>query len=255
MALRALLWDVDGTLAETERDGHRCAFNRAFAEAGLPISWDQNTYGRWLHISGGHERIRAQLEALEGTPPDRQRVAALQAAKQGHYQRLLAEGDLQLRPGVADLLQEAHRAGLVQLIVTTSGREAVQALMTHVLGSLEAVFLFWVCGEDVRHKKPHPEAYQRACERLRVEGHINACDQLLVLEDSANGLAAAQAAGLPALLTLSHYGAQDRQAGWSAASAVVSELGAAAEVLKGPACQQGQITLSYLQLLQRCSRS
>lgn len=253
MGLRALLWDVDGTLAETERDGHRRAFNRAFADAGLSICWDQDSYARWLGISGGHERIRAQLEAVEGTPPAPQRVAALQAAKQRHYQQLLAAGDLQLRPGVADLLQEAHRAGLAQVIVTTSGRQAVQALMDHLLGPLAQVFLFWVCGEDVRHKKPDPEAYRLACERLGNGGHIQSPDQLLVLEDSGHGLRAAGAAGLPTLLTLSHYGARDSQADWGAASAVVSQLGPGARVLQGPPCHQGQITLSYLQALQRRS--
>jgi HAD superfamily hydrolase (TIGR01509 family) len=255
VALRALLWDVDGTLAETERDGHRRSFNRAFADAGLPIRWDRDSYARWLRISGGHERIRAQLEVLEGMSPDPQRVAALQAAKQRHYQQLLAEGALQLRPGVADLLQEAQRANLVQVIVTTSGRRAVQALMDHLLGPLEQVFLFWVCGEDVRHKKPHPEAYRLAYDRLCDGGHVRAPDQLLVLEDSAHGLTAAGAAGLPCVLTLSEYGARDQQTDWGAASAVVSELGPAAQVLQGPPCHQGQITLSYLQLLQRCSRS
>ena len=253
VGLRALLWDVDGTLAETERDGHRRAFNRAFAEAGLPVQWDRDSYGRWLGISGGHERIRAQLEALEGPSPAPQRVAALQAAKQRHYQQLLAEGGLQLRPGVADLLREAQRAELVQVIVTTSGRGAVQALMDHLLGPLEQVFLFWVCGEDVHQKKPHPEAYRLAFDRLCDGGHLSTPDQLLVLEDSAHGLSAAAAAGLPCVLTLSHYGARDSQTGWGAASAVVSELGPAAQVLQGPPCHQGQITLSYLQLLQRRS--
>lgn len=254
MALRALLWDVDGTLAETERDGHRVAFNRAFAGAGLPVCWDQDTYARWLRISGGHERIQAQLALLEGTPPEPQRVADLQAAKQHHYRQLLAGGALQLRAGVADLLQEAHRAGVVQVIVTTSGRQAVQGLVDHLLGPLAQAFAFWVCGEDVRHKKPHPEAYGLALERLRDQGHVSGADELLVIEDSAQGLSAARSAGLPCLLTLSHYGRGDHQLDWGHATAVVSELGSAGQVLQGPPCQQGQITLSYLQALLRPSR-
>jgi hypothetical protein len=254
VALRALLWDVDGTLAETERDGHRVAFNRAFAGADLPVCWDQDSYARWLGISGGHERIQAQLALLEGTPPEPQRVADLQTAKQHHYQQLLAGGALQLRPGVADLLQEAHRAGVVQAIVTTSGRQAVQGLVDHLLGPLNQAFAFWVCGEDVRHKKPDPEAYGLAYERLSREGHVSAADELLVIEDSAHGLSAARSAGLPCLLTLSHYGGSDRQLDWGTARAVVSELGPAAQVLQGPPCHQGQITLSYLQALLRPAR-
>ena len=249
MALRALLWDVDGTLAETERDGHRRAFNRAFAEAGLPVHWDAQTYGRWLGISGGYERIQAQLVALEGSAPEPQRVAALQAAKQAHYSDLLAAGGLQLRPGVAALLQEARQAGLTQAIVTTSARSAVRALMDHLLGPLETAFAFWVCGDDVRRKKPDPEAYALAVEHLHERGLVDAPHELLVLEDSANGLAAAGAAGLSCLLTLSHYTSPDACGGWDGASAVVSGLGPGATVLQGPPCHEGSITLSYLQAL------
>lgn len=247
MVLRALLWDVDGTLAETERDGHRLAFNRAFAQAGLPIVWDPICYGRWLGISGGHERIAAQLLELEGAVPDPARVTALQAAKQIHYRQLLGSGALQLRPGVAELLQEAYQAGLVQAIVTTSGRSAVQGLMDQLPASLAAVFSFWICGEDVRCKKPDPEAYDQALRRLLRQGSVSDTEQVLVIEDSAAGLRAAVGAGLPCLLTLSHYGADSSRPDWPAARAVVSELGPAVRVLKGPPCSGESIALTYLQ--------
>ena len=129
MPLEALLWDVDGTIAETERDGHRPAFNAAFAEAGLPWQWDLDTYGRLLAISGGHERISAFLAEVEGSAPDPERVQALQRRKQQHYRGLLGEGRVELRPGVVRLMRQAAAAGLAQAIVTTSGREAVAALM------------------------------------------------------------------------------------------------------------------------------
>lgn len=249
--LRALLWDVDGTLAETERDGHRPAFNRAFAEAGLPLHWDPQTYGRWLAISGGRERIAAQLLELEGDKPQPQRVEALQAAKQDHYRSLVRQGALQLRPGVADLLCEAHQAGLCQVIVTTSGRAAINALMAHLLGPLQQVFHFWVCGDDVSRKKPHPEAYAQAVQRLLAEGLINDSAEVLVIEDSDNGLQAALGAGLACLVSCSHYGSQESLANRDRAAAVVSQLGPRARVLHGPACQGEQITLSYLQSLVR----
>ena len=128
---QALLWDVDGTLAETELDGHRCAFNRAFAEAGLPWHWDVELYQRLVRISGGRERIRAFLSEVEGTPPDPERVERLQSAKQRHYNALVAAGELRLRPGVERLMRSAAEQGLRQAIVTTSSRSAVP-------GSVEA---------------------------------------------------------------------------------------------------------------------
>lgn len=253
MVLRALLWDVDGTLAETERDGHRLAFNRAFADAGVPVCWSVEGYATWLAISGGRERIAAQLQALEGPPPSEQRVVTLQQAKQGHYRQLVAAGELALRPGVAALLEAAHGAGLAQVIVTTSARSAVTALAQQLLGPLATVFAFWICGDDVARKKPDPEAYNRATTMLLERGLAQHRGELLVIEDSRNGLEAARAAGLACLLTASHYGQgewQDQPPGAEAA-ALVSDLGDGGRVLQGPACQDEGITLSYLQALLR----
>ncbi|MCP9927571.1 HAD-IA family hydrolase [Cyanobium sp. CH-040] len=244
MALRALLWDVDGTLAETERDGHRLAFNRAFAEYGVPLHWEAEEYGHWLAISGGRERIRAALVALEDAEPDPRRVEALQACKQRHYAELMAAGSLGLRPGVAALIGAAAAAGLRQAIVTTSGRAAVQALAERLLGSLAEAFDLWVCGDDVARKKPDPEAYVLALRGLALEGGA-----ALAIEDSPAGLAAATAAGLPCLLTLSHYGGLEPLERFAAARAVVSALGGEGRVLRGPACPAEGITLSYLQHL------
>jgi HAD superfamily hydrolase (TIGR01509 family) len=242
--LGALLWDVDGTLAETERDGHRCAFNRAFAEVGLPLQWDEATYGRWLAVSGGHERIRAALTELEGREPQLERVAALQACKQRHYAALVEAGELQLRPGVAGLIAAAAAAGLPQAIVTTSGRVAVRSLVDRLLPDLADAFAFWVCGEDVQRKKPDPQAYRRAAEQLQLDPQ-----RLLVLEDSTAGLAAATGAGLACLLTVSHYGCALPLQCFATARAVVSGLGAEDRVLRGPACATAPGTLSYLQHL------
>ena len=244
MALRALLWDVDGTLAETERDGHRRAFNRAFAEQVVPLHWDAEGYGAWLAIAGGRERIRAALRDLEGSDPDPARVEVLQACKQRHYAVLMAAGGLTLRPGVAELIASAAAAGVRQAIVTTSGRAAVEALAERLLGGLAGAFELWVCGDDVARKKPDPEAYAQALERL---GLVAA--EALAIEDSPAGLAAATGAHIPCLLTLSHYGRDEPLARFTAARAVLTGLGAGERVLRGPACPQGRITLSYLQAL------
>ena len=125
----AVLWDVDGTLAETELQGHRRAFNRAFAEAGLPYRWDPSLYLQLLAISGGRERLRHFLTQVHGASPSSDQVEALQASKTRHYTALVAAGELQLRPGVRRLMAELAAAGVVQALVTTSGRRAVQALL------------------------------------------------------------------------------------------------------------------------------
>jgi HAD superfamily hydrolase (TIGR01509 family) len=248
MPLQALLWDVDGTLAETERDGHRLAFNRAFADTGIPLHWDADRYGELLAISGGRERITAALEAAGGGPADPGLVADLQARKQRHYAALVADGELRLRPGVAELIAEASAARLVQAIVTTSGRPAVAALADHLLAGLAGCFRLWVCGDDVARKKPDPEAYLCALHQLGLPAEV-----ALALEDSGHGLEAADRAGVACLLTPSHYGHAEPPERFLPARAVVSQLGAGAVVLRGPACQGQRITLSYLQDLLEAS--
>jgi HAD superfamily hydrolase (TIGR01509 family) len=241
----ALLWDVDGTLAETELDGHRLAFNRAFAEAELPWHWDRRTYLDLLCISGGRERMAHYLEQMEGRVPTADRLEALQAAKQRHYAALLNGGALRLRPGVKRLVLAAAQAGVAQAIVTTSSRRAVTALVQRLL-PLEA-FAFWVCGEDVAHKKPHPEAYRQALAHLGCGPQ-----QVLAIEDSANGVAAARAAAIPVLATRSASSADEPEAAFAAAAAVSDGLGEPDQpcrLLRGPACPGGWITLSYLQQL------
>jgi HAD superfamily hydrolase (TIGR01509 family) len=171
-------------------------------------------------------------------------VAELQARKQDHYGALVAAGELRLRPGVAELIAAAGSAGLSQVIVTTSGRAAVAALAEHLLEGLCQHFAFWVCGEDVACKKPDPEAYRLALQQLGYPAST-----VLALEDSGNGVAAAASAGLACLLTLSHYGSAEPPQRFARARAVVDQLGAGVAVLRGPACQGGQITLSYVQAL------
>lgn len=254
-ALSALLWDVDGTLAETEFEGHRVAFNRSFEAAGLPWRWDRPTYGRLLAVGGGHERITAFLRQVEGRTPERGRVEELQRCKQAFYAELVQQGGLALRPGVARLVEDAAAAGLRQGIVTTSGRSAVQALLEGAPAALGRAFEFWVCGDDVARKKPDPEAYRLALGRLGV-AEAGAGDEavagVLVLEDSPAGLAAATGAGLPCLVCLSAATREEPAARFSAARAVVESLeepGATVVVRRGPPCPEGQVTLSWLERL------
>ncbi len=246
--LRALLWDVDGTLAETELEGHRLAFNRAFADLGLPWHWDTETYLKLLAISGGRERLAAFLTQAEaGKEPLPSLLDALVTAKQAHYARLVAAGELGLRPGVARLIREARDAGLTQAIVTTSSRQAVEALANGVLGELRQAFGFWICGEDVTAKKPDPQAYRLALARLG-----SGAERLLALEDSGNGLAAASGAGLACLVSLSQPSARESPACFADARAVVDSLGDEARpltLLQGPACPEGRVSLAWLEML------
>ncbi len=209
MPLQALLWDVDGTLAESERDGHRVAFNRAFEDAGLPWRWDPAHYGALLRITGGRERLLHDM-ALRGDAPaladERLALAAeLHRRKNAHYAEIVSAGQIPLREGVMALIEEAAAAGLKQGIATTTSRANLQALLQHHLGpGWASVFSATVCGEDVAAKKPDPEVYQRALASLGVS-FVDA----LALEDSPGGVAAARAARVPVIVTRSAYFAED----------------------------------------------
>jgi HAD superfamily hydrolase (TIGR01509 family) len=248
--LEALLWDVDGTLAETEFDGHRHGFNLAFQEAGLPWHWDPETYRGLLAVSGGRERLAAYRHQQGEAPWPRERLETLMAAKQRHYVSLVAAGGLALRPGVAPLIAEAQAAGIPQAIVTTSSRSAVAALLGALAPSLSGAFAFWVCGEDVARKKPDPQGYQRALDQLELSPGA-----VVVLEDSVAGLTAATAADLPCLVTLSDLSRREPVSEFLAAAAVVDNLEPASgpvQVQQGPACDQTRVTLAYLhKLLER----
>ncbi|MFM7267531.1 MAG: HAD-IA family hydrolase [Cyanobium sp.] len=245
--LQALLWDVDGTLAETERNGHLPAFNAAFTDLGLPWRWDPATYAALLRITGGRERMAAWLEQTTAAAVDPALLDALVASKKHHYGERLRGGSIALRPGVARLLEEAAAIGLPQLIVTTSSRAAVVALLQGSLAPHAHAFGGWISGDDVQRKKPDPEGYRMALARLGL-----AADHILVVEDSPQGLAAAVAAGLPTLVTLSEVSRAEPLECFEQARAVVNHLGTTAdplEVLQGPACPQGQVTLSWLEQL------
>ena len=207
--MKALLWDVDGTLAETEHDGHRVAFNLAFEAAGLPWRWDETHYGRLLAVAGGRERLMHDMNTRSDAPPLAQQrdelARELHQSKNTFYAGLVARGQVPLRPGVAELMQEAREQGVHQAITTTTSRSNLDALMQVHLGPDWARgFAAVVCGEDVQRKKPDPEVFLRALQLLGI-GPLEA----LALEDSPGGAAAARAAQVPVLVTLSRYFARD----------------------------------------------
>ena len=209
MDLQALIFDVDGTLADTERDGHLPAFNAAFAELGLPWHWSAERYGELLAVTGGKERIRHFATTDDPgflTRPDAdETIRRLHAAKTRHYVRLVAQGAVSLRPGVAELIADARRQGARLAIATTTTADNVSALLASCLGP-QATSWFEVigAGDVVPAKKPAPDIYLWVLERLALPPA--AC---LAIEDSANGLRSAVAAGLPTLITVSAYTARD----------------------------------------------
>lgn len=219
--LKALIFDVDGTLADTERDGHRVAFNAAFREAGLPWTWDVATYGELLAVSGGKERVahyaRQAAPALAARPDFDAFLRKLHTLKTGHYVRLVASGAIPLRPGVANLIREARKAGLKLAIASTTSPENVAALLRASLAhDAEKWFDVIGAGDVVPAKKPAPDIYFWVIERLGVPAA--AC---LAVEDSANGVKAACAAGVAPLVTENDY---TRGQDFSGALAVLPDL-------------------------------
>lgn len=203
--LKALIFDVDGTLAETERDGHRTAFNRAFKQAGLDWVWDVSLYGELLSITGGKERMLYYLQHSHHTPVEKRQIkraiADIHARKTELYTRKLKSGNMALRPGVERLINEARQQGLLLAIATTSSYDNVTALLTATLGT-SALDWFTViaAGDVVSQKKPAPDIYLYCLQQMGLDAA-----QCLAVEDSANGLQAAQSAGLVTLVTPSFY--------------------------------------------------
>ncbi len=224
--MSALIFDCDGVLADTERFGHLPAFNRTFAEFGLPVRWSEEDYGEKLRIGGGKERMASlltpELVREAGLPADdegqRAAIAEWHARKTAIYTGMVAEGALPARPGVARLIGEALDAGWTLAVASTSAEPSVRAVLDHVAGPDDAArFAVVLAGDVVPRKKPAPDVYELALERLGV-----GAGEALVVEDSRNGLEAAVGAGLRCLVTVNGYTADED---FGEAALVVTSLG------------------------------
>lgn len=203
--IRAVLWDVDGTLAETERDGHLVAFNQAFEALKVPWRWSETRYGELLAVAGGRERLLHDMQSQERAPADprerRSLAERVHRLKNEYYARIVAGGGLPLRDGVRELMLDCERAGCRMGIVTTTSRSNVEALLeTHLGQGWESAFAAVVCAEGAPIKKPDPQAYRVALDTLRL-----ASQEAVAMEDAPAGVAAAQAAGVPVIITRSYY--------------------------------------------------
>jgi HAD superfamily hydrolase (TIGR01509 family) len=231
--LKALIFDVDGTLADTERDGHRPAFNRAFAEAGLDWNWSVELYGELLCVTGGKERILYYMDRHRPRLPSgdvSKFVAELHAAKTRHYVRLLEEGGIPLRPGVKRLLGEAKDKGLKLAIATTTTPANVTALLEANLPGGTSWFDAIGAGDIVPAKKPAPDIYRHVLRELALGP-----ESCLAIEDSAQGLGAALGAGVATLVTVNGYTANQNFAGARLVLDQLGEPGAPFKVLAGEA--------------------
>ena len=216
--LKAVFWDVDGTIADTELCGHRVAFNLAFEDFGLDWYWNEITYLNLLKISGGLNRIIHFRNQIHSEITD-EVCAKVQLRKRFHYKELVLAGKIKVRDGVLRLIDELANLEIKQFIVTTSGRESLEPFLFSSLKSHIKYFSSVITYEDVTNHKPAPDAYQLATKRSKIPP-INT----IAIEDSTIGVQAAIAANINCLLTLAPWSNNDKNIS-KTANACVNSLG------------------------------
>lgn len=246
--LKALIFDVDGTLADNEHNGHRVAFNLAFQEAGLDWNWDEALYDQLLEVFGGKERIRYFIEDFAPgfkTPEHLDGfILELHQLKTARYLDLLRSGSIPLRPGVERLIREARDAGLKLAIASTTTIDNAIALLTTSLGEQSTEWFDVIaCGDVVARKKPAPDIYLYTLKRLG--GDAREC---IVLEDTEAGLRSAMDAGLTTVITVN---SATRNQDFSGAALVVDQLGEPDEGFEVLSGNPGDATFVDLALLRR----
>ena len=219
--LKALIFDCDGVLVDTERDAHRPGFNRAFAEHGIDAEWSVELYAKLLLTAGGKERMVVYFdefgwpEGSDTVEAKKELILALHQTKTGITSDIVAE--LPVRPGVLRIIDEARAAGVRLGVCTTSNPKFIDAVLDLFGAERKAAFEFVHAGDVVAKKKPAPDIYLLALETLGLPA-----SECVVVEDSRNGLLAATGAGIATLVTKSTYTAEED---FTEAARVVSELG------------------------------
>ncbi|HEX7972918.1 MAG TPA: HAD-IA family hydrolase [Anaerolineales bacterium] len=201
--IKAIFFDQDGVIIDTERDGHRVAFNETFKEMGFDVNWDEAYYHELLQVGGGKERMKHHLHTrgfgkeVEPEAED-QLIQAMHKRKTSLFIELIESGKLPLRPGIHRFMEEGMQAGLILAVCTTSNERAAQAIAYNILKDIH--FDFVLAGDIVSKKKPSPEIYNLALSKTGLKP-----DECLVIEDSRNGVLAAKAAGMHVVATTNHY--------------------------------------------------
>lgn len=240
--LRALVFDVDGTLAETE-DLHRQAFNHAFSAVGLSWRWEPALYAELLSVMGGKERLAHFIDTHhpDASAALHARAPEIHALKTRAYGDLVERGRLPLRPGVRRLIGEARAAGLALAVATTTSRPNVDRLLAANFPAGEAPFSVIAAGDEAARKKPAPDVFQLALARLGV-----AASEAVAFEDSAAGIASARAAGLAVVATRSRYTDAHRLDGAFSAVSDLGEPGHPHRLIAGSAWPDGVVSLDAL---------
>ncbi|MDQ0821408.1 HAD superfamily hydrolase (TIGR01509 family) [Arthrobacter sp. V4I6] len=247
----ALIFDCDGVLADTERYGHLPAFNRTFADFGLPVHWSEADYAGLLRIGGGKERMASLLTAdfvvankLPAAPEaQKELLAAWHKSKSQHYAAAVEDGQMPARPGIVRIVDEARSAGWQLAVASTSAESSVRAVLEHVVGEERAAGFRIYAGDVVARKKPAPDIYELAIADLGITAK-----DAVVVEDSENGLRAALAAGLKTLVTVSSYTAEENFEGAALVVSSLGEIDEPADILSDPLtlCPRGEVTLATL---------
>ena len=217
--MKALIFDCDGVLVDTEKDGHRVAFNEAFKQAGLDVSWNVELYGELLKVAGGKERMTHYFNKA-GWPAGQTAdtlIPDLHKRKTAIFQELIATGKLPLRPGIVRIIDEARAAGVRLAVCTTSHKDSVDGVLDLMGPERKKAFEHVLAGDVVKKKKPDPEIYELAKQRLGLKAA-----ECVVIEDSRNGLLSATGAGMPCVITTSTYTVDED---FREAALVVPELG------------------------------
>ncbi|MGH9265525.1 MAG: HAD-IA family hydrolase [Acidimicrobiales bacterium] len=247
--LEAVIFDVDGTLVDSERHGHRVAFNRAFEEFGLPYRWDEDLYGELLHVTGGQRRIDGYLADQGMAEAERAELAKkLHRRKTEILEQMVDEGAIEVRPGAARLIEELAGEGVALAVGTTGSRRWVERLLRRVLPDVSWAAI--VAGDDVSARKPDPEVFLLTLKELGLDGPRGA----VVVEDSAEGLAAACAGGLCCAVVVNGYTADHDLAGADLVVDGFGRPGSGAEVLADPhgVAEGGILDATVLRTLLQC---
>lgn len=223
--MQALIFDCDGVLVDTERDGHRIAFNKAFEALGLDCEWSVERYGELLLTAGGKERMIRHFDEMgwpEGHPDHQALIASIHKLKTEIFMNLIGAGSLPLRPGITRIVDEAIAQGIKLAVCSTSNEKAVQAVVDVMLGAERARHIPVFAGDAVKAKKPAPDIYNLAAEKLGLTPA-----KCVVIEDSNNGLRAAKSAGMNCVVTISSYTADED---FALADRVVADLDAGIDI-------------------------